>query len=131
MQRRLGHYSLTAAAELPASFRETWLEPVVIQGQPRYRVQDNLRARVNFSRRDVMTNPPANLERFDLVSCRNVLIYLQRSAQASATRQLLDMIRDDGVLCFGEAEWPLPEFAERLAPLPHRTRLFRVRRSRA
>ncbi len=65
---------------------------------------------------------------FDLVSCRNVLIYLQRFAQARATGHLIEMIRDRGVLCLGEAEWPLPEFQKQLEPLPHKTRLFRVHR---
>ncbi len=38
------------------------------------------------------------------------------------------MIRDNGVLCLGEAEWPLPEFLTQLEPLPHKTRLFRAQR---
>ncbi len=77
-----GHYPLAAAAELPPALREAWLEPVVIRGQPHYRVHDSLRTRVQFSRRDAMATPIANdsaapEKRFDLVSCRNVLIYLQ------------------------------------------------------
>lgn len=120
------HYPLSAAAELPASFRDAWMEPVVVRGQPRYRVPEDLRARVTFSRADITASAPGR--GFDLVSCRNVLIYLQRSAQVRATGHLLEMIRDDGVLCLGEAEWPLPEFADRLQPLPHKTRLFRVKR---
>jgi chemotaxis methyl-accepting protein methylase len=123
-----GTYPLSATAELPPALSEQFLEPVVVKGQPRYRVRDDLRARVRFTRYDITaTGPTPGGESFDLVSCRNVLIYLQRSAQASATTRLLDMIREDGVLCLGEAEWPLPELAERLDPMPHKTRLFRLR----
>jgi chemotaxis methyl-accepting protein methylase len=124
-----GTYPITASAELPPKLREQFLEPVVEKGQPRYRVRDDLRERVRFTRFDLTaTGPIPGGEHFDLVSCRNVLIYLQRPAQASATQRLLDMIRADGVLCLGEAEWPLPEFEPRLDPLPHKTRLFRFRR---
>jgi hypothetical protein len=37
------------------------------------------------------------------------------------------VIREEGVLCLGEAEWPVPEVLEHLRPLPHKTRLFRLR----
>ena len=125
---RAAVYPLSAAVELPASLIEAYLEPEVVRGQPGYRVQDNLRERVRFTRHDVTAPvaPPGN-HCFDLVSCRNVLIYLQRAAQANAMRRLLDVIREDGVLCLGEAEWPLPELASELEPLPHKTRLFRMR----
>ena len=42
-------------------------------------------------------------------------------------RRLIGMTRPGGVLCLGEAEWPLPELACRLVPLSGKTRLFRVR----
>ncbi len=65
-------------------------------------------------------------QRYDLVSCRNVLIYLQPAAQVDATLRLLEATEDGGVLCLGEAEWPPPQFTAKLQPLPHKTRMFRV-----
>jgi len=125
---RLGIYPIASTVELPPAFRARYLEPVVARGRAAYRVQDSLRGRIRFSRHDVTSNaPPPGERRFDVVSCRNVLIYLQQSSQVEATERLLAAAEDDGVLCLGEAEWPLPQFAETLQPLPHRTRLFRVR----
>lgn len=99
----------------------------MLDRSPGYRVQDNLRERVKFTCHDVTASTAMFASRrFDLVSCRNVLIYLQQAAQRSATRRLLEMIREDGVLCLGEAEWPPHELAERLKPLSHKTRLFRL-----
>ena len=127
-EARAGVYPLAAAVELPAALAAEYLEPVVSKGQPGYRIHDNLRARVRFTRHDLTSDTPApGTERFDLVSCRNVLIYLQRAAQARATRRLLNVLRGNGVLCLGEAEWPLPELATELEPQPHKTRLFRLR----
>jgi|GEM_PF-737617 len=129
---RVGIYPLGSIAELPPELAARYLEPVVTRGRPGYRVHSVLRERLRFARRDI-TSPSAEASpsHFDLVSCRNVLIYLQRAAQTAATRRLVDMIRPGGVLCLGEAEWPLPDIATRLDPFAHRTRLFRVRRAEA
>jgi chemotaxis methyl-accepting protein methylase len=125
---RAGLYSLGSAAELPTTLAAEFLEPVMVAGQPLYRVQDNVKARVRFTHHDVTSGSPApGHPPFDLVSCRNVLIYLQLSAQVRATQHLVNSIREGGVLCLGEAEWPPPELMERLEPLPHKTRLFRLR----
>jgi len=124
---RIGLYPINSTVELPPALAARYLEPVVSGEQPVYRVHDSLRARIHFSRHDVTSDaPPPREERYDLVSCRNVLIYFQPSAQADATRRLLGAIDEGGVLCLGEAEWPLPQFAAKLQSLPTRTRLFRV-----
>jgi chemotaxis methyl-accepting protein methylase len=124
---RIGIYSIDATVELPSALATRYLEPVVWRDQPAYRVHDSLRARIRFSRHDITSDaPPPRERRFDLVSCRNVLIYFQPSAQADATRRLLDATDEGGVLCLGESEWPLPQFAAKLQSLPPRTRLFRV-----
>jgi chemotaxis methyl-accepting protein methylase len=121
-------FSLQSTAELPSELAQHFLEPIVVTGQPRYRVSRELRARVRFSHFDVTRDaPPPAAGPFDLVSCRNVLIYLEREAQIAAIRRLIDATADDGVLCLGEAEWPPSEHMPELEPLPHRTRLFRVR----
>jgi chemotaxis methyl-accepting protein methylase len=124
---RVGVYPVAAAAELPPVLTARYLEPIVSREQPAYRVQANLRTRIRFSWHDVTSNaPPPGEQRFDLVSCRNVLIYLQPGAQANVTARLLAAAEDNGVLCLGEAEWPLPIFAAKLQALAPRTRLFRV-----
>jgi chemotaxis methyl-accepting protein methylase len=123
----LGLYPIKATVELPSALLNRYLEPVVARGQPAYRVHDSLRARIHFSRHDITsTAPPPGEQRYDLVSCRNVLIYLQPTAQVDATHRLLEATEDGGVLCLGEAEWPPPQFTAKLQPLPHKTRMFRV-----
>jgi chemotaxis methyl-accepting protein methylase len=125
---RTAHYPISAMAELPSELLQRFLDPVVLKGQPSYRVTDDVRARVECSLHDI-TAPGSPLASgpFDLVSCRNVLIYLERPAQLAATQRLIGAMAASGVLCLGEAEWPCAELIERLEPLPHRTRLFRLR----
>jgi chemotaxis methyl-accepting protein methylase len=126
---RVGIYPINATVELPSALIARYLAPTVWRGRPAYRVHDSLRARIRFSAHDIASNaPPPGAQRFDLVSCRNVLIYFQAAAQADATHRLLEATEEGGVLCLGEAEWPPPRFATQLQPLPHRTRMFRVSR---
>jgi chemotaxis methyl-accepting protein methylase len=128
-QARAGLFDLTATSELPPELKREYLEPVVERGQPRYQAHERLRSRIRFARHDVTSDVPPTRrdDRFDLVSCRNVLIYLQPPAQTRAIRRLIGMTRAGGVLCLGEAEWPQPELSRRLVPLSGKTRLFRVR----
>jgi len=126
---RAGIFPITSTVELPPELKKQYFEPVVERRQPQYRAHESLRSRIRFALHDVTSNaePPGRDAGFDLVSCRNVLIYLQSHAQVRVTRRLVEMIRAGGVLCLGEAEWPQAQIAPLLVPLPGKTRLFRVR----
>lgn len=70
--------------------------------QGSYRVRHELRELILFAPQNLLKDPP--FSKIDLVSCRNVLIYMQRSAQ----KQLLELfhyaLRPDGYLFLGSAE---------------------------
>src|SRR3546814_241421 len=51
-----------------------------------YRVSPDMRAAVVFTVQDVLADPP--FSRLDMVSCRNLLIYLQPEAQAKVSTRL-------------------------------------------
>ena len=67
-----------------------------------YRVLPELRASIVFTVHDVLVNPP--FSQLDLVSCRNLLIYLNPAAQAKVVSQFDFALRDGGVLLIGNAE---------------------------
>jgi len=67
-----------------------------------FRVVQELRKAVIFSRHDVLHDPP--FSRLDLVSCRNVLIYLLPEAQRQLLTRLHFALRVAGVLFLGAAE---------------------------
>lgn len=45
------------------------------------------------------------LGRFDVVFCRNILIYLDQTAKAELLRKISDMLAPDGALCLGSTEF--------------------------
>ncbi|MGA8399329.1 MAG: chemotaxis protein CheB [Stellaceae bacterium] len=67
-----------------------------------YRVSTELRAAVIFAVQDVLTDPP--FSRLDLVSCRNLLIYLRPEAQEKVVSLFDFALRQGGVLLLGSAE---------------------------
>jgi two-component system, chemotaxis family, CheB/CheR fusion protein len=67
-----------------------------------YRVLPELRAAVVFTVQDVLADPP--FSRLDLVSCRNLLIYLLSEAQAKVISLFHFALREGGVLLLGSSE---------------------------
>jgi chemotaxis methyl-accepting protein methylase len=120
-----GVYAAEAAAELPAALRERYLDCASGRRKPALRVRARLRERVRFSLGDLAA-PQAARAPFDLVCCRNVLIYWLPEMQARLLAAVRAALAPGGYLCLGEAEWPSPEAAAGLEPLTPNGRVFRV-----
>jgi len=67
-----------------------------------YRVSPDLRSSIVFAVQDVLADPP--FSRLDLISCRNLLIYLRPEAQAKAVALFHFALRDRGLLLLGGSE---------------------------
>src|SRR5271165_4682739 len=67
-----------------------------------YRVLPELRAAIVFAVQDVLVDPP--FSRLDVVSCRNLLIYLRAEAQEKVLTLFHFALRDHGLLLLGSAE---------------------------
>ena len=102
---------------------------VVTKGRGTYeltkRVADAVRPYVSLARHDLLTEPPPVGAPFELVVCRNVLIYLRPELQPPVLDTLIAALRPGGLLFLGEAEWPAPSVAPRLAVVHRGARLFR------
>ena len=93
-----------------------------------YRVLPELRAAVVFAVQDVLSDPP--FSRLDLVSCRNLLIYLLPDAQAKVIALFHFALREEGILLLGTAE-TIGEPAGRFETIAEPERIYRrVGRSR-
>ena len=67
-----------------------------------FRVVRDLREAVVFTVQDLLSDPP--FSRLHLISCRNVLIYLQPSAQGQILSLFHFALRSGGVLFLGRSE---------------------------
>ena len=93
-----------------------------------YRIVPELRASVVFSVQDVLTDPP--FSRLDLISCRNLLIYLSPEAQAKVISLFHFALRQGGVLMLGSSE-TVGSIGDRFKVISKLDRLYRhIGRSR-
>jgi chemotaxis methyl-accepting protein methylase len=116
-------YEANAAIDLPADLRERYLEPVA--PAKTVQVRTELHHRLLFHRHDLLGREPLpGPERFDLICCRNVVIYFQRTAQERAFSLLRAQMADRGILCLGATEWPHGRDSNGLIPLNSKMRIF-------
>jgi two-component system CheB/CheR fusion protein len=89
-----------------------------------YSVKKSLRDHVLFAAHNVLRDPP--FSRLDLVSCRNLLIYLNREVQAQVLEMFHFALRPGGYLFLGSAE-SADSAAGLFEPVDKRNRIFRAR----
>jgi len=87
-----------------------------------YRVRADIREMVTFAQQDALLDPP--FTRLDLLSCRNLLIYLGPEAQKKLIRLFHYSLRPGGLLFLGSAE-TIGHFNELFTPIYPKLRLYR------
>ncbi|ACY17737.1 chemotaxis protein CheB [Haliangium ochraceum] len=96
---RAAIYPQTIAERMSPVRLQTYFKPLDGQG---YQVRTPLRDTVSFAVHDLTKDPP--FSRMNLVSCRNVLIYLRPQAQRLVLNVLHFALRSDGYLFMGTSE---------------------------
>ncbi|MBJ2150827.1 CheR family methyltransferase [Paracoccus sp. IB05] len=94
-------------AEIATSVSADRLARFFLPDENGWRVTPALRETLVFAEADLLSDPP--FSRLDLVSCRNVLIYLGAEAQRRVIGLCSFALRPDGLLLLGQAETPGPE----------------------
>ncbi|MCD9097303.1 ATP-binding protein [Luteimonas fraxinea] len=89
-----------------------------------YRVRQSIRELVVFARHNVLGDPP--FSRLDLICCRNLLIYLDRSAQAIVLEMFAYALKPGGYLFLGNAE-SIDASEGAFEPVSKEHRIYRLR----
>jgi two-component system, chemotaxis family, CheB/CheR fusion protein len=87
-----------------------------------YRVGKSLREMVVFARQNVILDPP--FSRLDVISCRNVLIYLEPELQRKVFPLFHYALKPGGFLFLGASE-SVGEFTELFDPVDKKHKVFR------
>jgi chemotaxis protein methyltransferase CheR len=99
---RDGKFTQRSLARLPPALRDAYFEPE--HGHHRRIIQD-LRESVRFTPANIIDPASmAGLGRFDVILCRNVLIYFDDAARLAAANALYDSLNPGGYLCLGHSE---------------------------
>jgi chemotaxis protein methyltransferase CheR len=103
-EAREARYGPRALRRLPPALVGRHLEPAGPDGARR--VGAAARGRVTLARHNLVRDPPPGGP-FDVILCRNVLIYFEPSLAAAVLVRLADALRPGGALVLGPVELPL------------------------
>ncbi|MFC3580942.1 CheR family methyltransferase [Sphingomonas hylomeconis] len=97
-----GRFNARSLARLPDAVREAYFEP---EQRHSRKIIDDLRESVHFTAANLVD--PASVAaqgKFDVVLCRNLLIYFDDASRAAAAANLYDCLNPGGYLCLGHSE---------------------------
>ncbi|MEI9938269.1 MAG: chemotaxis protein CheB [Pseudomonadota bacterium] len=86
-----------------------------------YRIHKNIRDLLIFSEHDVIKDPP--FSKLDLVSCRNLLIYMGQELQRKLIPLFHYALNSSGLLLLGSSE-TVGDFTELFAPVDRKAKLY-------
>ncbi len=115
-----GRYPKSIAADVPPQL----LSRHFVEQEGAWRVGSRLREQVVFARQNLVYDPP--LTKMDLITCRNLLIYLQSKWQQKALRLLAYALRPGGWLVLGTSE-TVGDQATAFEAVSSKARIYRKR----
>lgn len=121
-QARSGLYLDTIVQEVSSAR----LERFFVKTDSHYRIDKSIRDLCIFARHDVTRDPP--FSRLDLVSCRNLLIYLEAPAQRRVMQVFHYALKPSGFLMLGPSE-SVGQATDLFALLNKQHRLYRRKAS--
>lgn len=116
---RAGQYAEAAFREMPPALRDRYFSGVGTRT-----AVPEIQALVRVERRDLLMDPPPSI-RFDLISCRNLLIYIDREGQERIFRRFHAALAPHGLLILGKVETMLGPTRSLFAPVHPRQRIYR------
>ncbi|VXB62432.1 CheR family methyltransferase [Massilia sp. 9I] len=90
----------------------------------RYNIRKAIRDRILFASHNVLRDPP--FSRLDMVSCRNLLIYLNREVQIRVLEMFHFALKPGGYLFLGSSE-SAESVADFFVPVDKKNRIYRAR----
>ncbi len=97
-------YATEKTVPVPFGYKQKYLLKNKDPKKPLMRVVPELRKKVQFRQLNLMDDYYDVQGRFDLIFCRNVLIYFDRKTQEQVIRKLCSHLREGGYLFIGHSE---------------------------
>jgi chemotaxis protein methyltransferase CheR len=101
---RAGIYSLTKSADIPEPLLKDCMLKGNAQHEGRMKVMPEIRAMVDFRKLNLIQGPYPPDAHFDVILCRNVLIYFDLQFKQKTIERLTRCLAPNGLLFVGQAE---------------------------
>jgi chemotaxis protein methyltransferase CheR len=97
-----GYYGQRSLSKIPADILDRYFEPEKDQQR---RLISDLRESVTFAKGNIVDRTSiGQLGRFDVIFCRNLLIYFDEAAREVAARNIHELLYPGGYICLGHTE---------------------------
>ncbi|MBL4835848.1 MAG: PAS domain S-box protein [Pseudomonas sp.] len=116
---RTGTYTEAIITDVPPSR----LRQYFTKEQRHYKVKKEIREKILFAQHSLLRDPP--FSQVDLISCRNLLIYLDREAQRKILEMFHFALRPGGFLFLGNSE-SADVCGELFDPIDKKNRIYRA-----
>jgi chemotaxis protein methyltransferase CheR len=97
-------YEEEKVAPVPLDYKKRYLLRSKDANKKIVRVKPELRAQIEFRRLNFMDDDFGIREHFDVIFCRNVIIYFDRATQERLIGKFRDRLKNDGILFLGHSE---------------------------
>lgn len=119
-QCRRGVYPASVLAEVSPERLARFFAPESVDGGV-YRIQNFIRNQLVFSEHDLIRDPP--FSRLDLISCRNLMIYMGPALQKKLVPLFHDVLNPGGFLLLGTSE-SVGDFPDLFATLDGKNKIY-------
>lgn len=99
-----GEYDERKTADMPAVYRDRYFDKQGRGDSAVYRASEGLREMIRFTRLNLSTVPFPMQGPFDVIFCRNVMIYFDRPTQQTLVQKLAHHLHTGGYLLIGHSE---------------------------
>ena len=114
---RAGRYSESSVADVPAEL----LEKYFVKEDKGYKISKKIRDMIVYAVQNITADPP--FSKLDLISCRNLLIYLDTSLQQKIFPTFYYTLNQDGYLFLGSSEG-IGKFSDLFSTVEHRWKIY-------
>lgn len=98
---QLGIYGDKQASRLPEEYKKRYFTELAEQ---RLKINEPVKRMVTFRRLNLMGKAFPFKNKFDIIFCRNVLIYFDSQSRSEVIRKMVDNLADGGYLIIGHSE---------------------------
>jgi chemotaxis protein methyltransferase CheR len=99
-----GIFSPDRLASVPSEFKQRYFQKIKEDGEPMMQINPDLRKQITFSRLNLMDERYPFRNGFDVIFCRNVMIYFDRPTQEALVGKYTGALLTGGYLLIGHSE---------------------------
>jgi len=100
----LGIYPYEKFTDIPEKFRKKYLLKSKGNENKKIRITPNIRTKVSFAKLNLMDEYYTTNNMYDIIFCRNTLIYFDRDTKNNVLSKLFEKLNNGGYLFIGHSE---------------------------